>query len=187
MLLIVVFYQNFPDFIHLINKLRRVTDEETAASESVLVLVVQASLHSVVDVLSHVLAVPVPVDLPSAGLSGSNGAAGADQVGATVSDVRGEVDGLVQLLLVRAAEHQTSTGVEVGDAVGCGREMRSNKMSRFCSAYSTYGQRSPLRTRCSQCWSGCSRWRRICLIRHAGACDRAALQVGGINKTVIES
>lgn len=100
------------------NKLRRVTDDETAASESVLVLVVQASLHSVIDVLSHVLAVPVPVDLPSAGLSGVNGTIRSGQVGASVGDVRGEIDGLVQLLLVRATEHQTTTGVEVGDVVG---------------------------------------------------------------------
>lgn len=103
-------------------RLDGVADQETDASEDLLVVVVQAGLNSVVDVLGHVLAVPVPVDGPGAGLLGVDGARGADQVGATVGDLSGEVDGLVQLVLVGAAEHQATAGVEVLDVVGCERE-----------------------------------------------------------------
>lgn len=61
---------------------------------------------------------PVPVDGPLAHLSGIDGARGTNQVGASVGDLSGELDGLVQLVLIGATEDQATAGVEVLDVVG---------------------------------------------------------------------
>lgn len=95
-----------------------VADNETEANKRLLVVVVQAGLNSVVDVLGHVLAVPGPVNSPGAGQAVVDRASGSHQ--ARAANVRGEVDGLVQLVLVGATEHQTTAGVEVLDVVGWG-------------------------------------------------------------------
>lgn len=114
--------------------LNGVADHETDAREDLLVVVVQASLDSVIDVDGHVLAVPVPVDGPGAGLSSVHGARRSDEVVASGGDVSGEVDGLVQLDLVGSTEDQAAAGGEVLHVIGCQWERKGSDQSDSCWA-----------------------------------------------------
>lgn len=89
---------------------------ELDAGEDLFVVIAQESLDGVALVGGHVLAVPVPVDGPGAGLSSGDRAASADQTVATDSDILREEDGLVQHRLV--VEDQKTSWAEVLDVIG---------------------------------------------------------------------
>lgn len=88
---------------------------ELNASEDLLVLVPQPSLDRVPLIGGHVLAVPIPVNGPGAGLSRENGAA-TGHVVASNRQIRREFDGLIQDGLV--VEDQVPGGAEGRDLVG---------------------------------------------------------------------